>query len=80
LRRTVQKELDNRISRLLLDGGLDPGATVQVDTADDDLVVTAQAAANTADTNGSAPKSQAKKPAKKSAKKGEDKKLASSKK
>ncbi|WP_255587414.1 MULTISPECIES: ATP-dependent Clp protease ATP-binding subunit [Nocardia] len=80
LRRTVQKELDNRISRLLLDGGLDPGATVQVDTADDDLVVTAQAAANTAATNGSAPKSQAKKPAKKSAKKGEDKKLASSKK
>ncbi|WP_342801365.1 ATP-dependent Clp protease ATP-binding subunit [Nocardia sp. No.11] len=80
LRRTVQRELDNRISRLLLDGGLDPGATVQVDTADDDLVVTAQAAANTADTNGSAPKSQAKQPAKKSAKKGEDKKLASSKK
>ncbi|MET9215983.1 MULTISPECIES: ATP-dependent Clp protease ATP-binding subunit [unclassified Nocardia] len=80
LRRTVQKELDNRISRLLLDGGLDPGATVLVDTADDDLVVTAQAPANTADTNGSAPKPQAKKPAKKSAKKGEDKKLASSKK
>ncbi|MEV6218457.1 ATP-dependent Clp protease ATP-binding subunit [Nocardia sp. NPDC051833] len=80
LRRTVQKELDNRISRLLLDGGMDPGATVLVDTAGDDLVVTAQAPANTADTNGSAPKQQAAKPAKKSAKKGGDKKLASSKK
>ncbi|MFD4432795.1 ATP-dependent Clp protease ATP-binding subunit [Nocardia sp. NPDC058497] len=77
LRRTVQKELDNRISRLLLDGGLEPGATVNVDTADDDLVVTAVAPTGGADTNGAEPKSHSKK---KSAKKGENKKLASSKK
>ncbi|MFE7720274.1 ATP-dependent Clp protease ATP-binding subunit [Nocardia rhizosphaerihabitans] len=77
LRRTVQKELDNRISRLLLDGGLEPGATVNVDTADDDLVVTAVAPTGGADTNGAEPKSHSKK---KSGKKGEDKKLASSKK
>ncbi|MGW6422875.1 ATP-dependent Clp protease ATP-binding subunit [Nocardia sp. NPDC055053] len=77
LRRTVQKELDNRISRLLLDGGLEPGATVNVDTADDDLVVTAVASTGGAHTNGAEPKSHSKK---KPAKKGEDKKLASSKK
>jgi ATP-dependent Clp protease ATP-binding subunit ClpC len=83
LRRTVQKELDNRISRLLLDGGLDPGGTVKVDTDDDDdLVVTAVNPAGKPDTNGSAPapapKKTAKKPAKKAAgKKGDDKKLTS---
>ncbi|MFD6397105.1 ATP-dependent Clp protease ATP-binding subunit [Nocardia sp. NPDC060249] len=82
LRRTVQKELDNRVSRLLLDGGLDPGGTVKVDTADDDLVVSAVNPAGKPDTNGSAPapatKKPAKKPAKKTAsKKGDDKKLAS---
>ncbi|MFC9660530.1 ATP-dependent Clp protease ATP-binding subunit [Nocardia sp. NPDC127606] len=82
LRRTVQKELDNRVSRLLLDGGLDPGGTVKVDTADDDLVVTAVNPAGSPDTNGSAPApattKSAKKPAKKAAsKKGDDKKLAS---
>ncbi len=80
LRRTVQRELDNRISRLLLDGGLEPGGTVKVDTADGDLVVTTANPASTADTNGSepAPKKAAKKPAKKAAgKKGDDKKLAS---
>ncbi|MFE5475944.1 ATP-dependent Clp protease ATP-binding subunit [Nocardia sp. NPDC056541] len=82
LRRTVQKELDNRVSRLLLDGGLDPGGTVKVDTADDDLVVTAMNAGGKPDTNGSAPAPAAKKPAKKPAKKaaskkGDDKKLAS---
>ncbi|MGW6620475.1 ATP-dependent Clp protease ATP-binding subunit [Nocardia sp. NPDC055002] len=82
LRRTVQKELDNRVSRLLLDGGLDPGGTVKVDTADDALVVTAVNPAGSPDTDGSAPasatKKAAKKPAKKAAsKKGDDKKLAS---
>ncbi|MFE6921745.1 ATP-dependent Clp protease ATP-binding subunit [Nocardia sp. NPDC057663] len=77
LRRTVQKELDNRISRLLLDGGLEPGATVNVDTADDDLVVTAVTPTGGADTNGAEPKPHTKK---KAAKKGEDKKLTSSKK
>ncbi|MGF0315689.1 ATP-dependent Clp protease ATP-binding subunit [Nocardia fluminea] len=82
LRRTVQKELDNRVSRLLLDGGLDPGGTVKVDTADDDLVVTAMNPGGEPDTNGAAPasatKKSAKKPAKKTeSKKGDDKKLAS---
>ncbi|MGY0498662.1 ATP-dependent Clp protease ATP-binding subunit [Nocardia sp. FBN12] len=82
LRRTVQKELDNRVSRLLLDGGLEPGDTVKVDTTDDDLVVTAVRPGGKADTNGSAPtpapKKSAKKPAKKAAgKKGDGKKLAS---
>ncbi|MEU4811536.1 ATP-dependent Clp protease ATP-binding subunit [Nocardia fluminea] len=82
LRRTVQKELDNRVSRLLLDGGLDPGGTVKVDTADDDLVVTATNPGGEPDTNGAAPasatKKSAKKPAKKTeSKKGDDKKLAS---
>lgn len=81
LRRTVQKELDNRVSRLLLDGGLEPGGTVKVDTADDDLVVTA-VNPGPPETNGSAPaptpKKAAKKPAKKaSGKKSDDKKLAS---
>ncbi|MEU5409217.1 ATP-dependent Clp protease ATP-binding subunit [Nocardia asteroides NBRC 15531] len=67
LRRTVQRELDNRISRLLLDGGLAPGATVAVDAVDDDLVVTAVAPSGGAETNGAAPEQQkkaAKKPAK----------------
>ncbi|MEU4318076.1 ATP-dependent Clp protease ATP-binding subunit [Nocardia fluminea] len=82
LRRTVQKELDNRVSRLLLDGGLDPGGTVKVDTADDDLVVTATNPGGEPDTNGAAPASATKKSAKKTAKKteskkGDDKKLAS---
>ncbi|MFC6010700.1 ATP-dependent Clp protease ATP-binding subunit [Nocardia lasii] len=81
LRRTVQKELDNRISRLLLDGGLESGGTVTVDTVDGDLVVTAaDPAAPKAETNGSAPapKKTAKKPAKKAeSKKGDDKKVAS---
>ncbi|MFG2442426.1 ATP-dependent Clp protease ATP-binding subunit [Nocardia fluminea] len=82
LRRTVQKELDNRVSRLLLDGGLDPGGTVKVDTADDDLVVTATNPGGEPDTNGAAPasatKKSAKKPTKKTeSKKGDDKKLAS---
>ncbi|WP_280308041.1 ATP-dependent Clp protease ATP-binding subunit [Nocardia neocaledoniensis] len=76
LRRTVQRELDNRVSRLLLDGGLEPGATVRVDTADDDLVVTAVApSGGTADTNGAAPKSVKKQ----DKKKGEDKKVAAKK-
>ncbi|MFD8100210.1 ATP-dependent Clp protease ATP-binding subunit [Nocardia fluminea] len=82
LRRTVQKELDNRVSRLLLDGGLDPGGTVKVDTADDDLVVTATNPGGEPDTNGAAPASATKKSAKKpdkktESKKGDDKKLAS---
>lgn len=79
LRRTVQKELDNRVSRLLLDGGLDPGDTVKVDTAGDDLVVTAVEPRTKSDTNGSAPDPAPKKKAPKKAagKKSDAKKLAS---
>ncbi|MEV0431972.1 ATP-dependent Clp protease ATP-binding subunit [Nocardia sp. NPDC050413] len=72
LRRTVQRELDNRVSRLLLDGGLEPGGTVHVDTSGDDLVVTATMPDNPSAGNGAAPK-------KGSKKKGSDKKLVDSK-
>ena len=37
LRRSIQRELDNRLSRLLLDGTAGPGDTVRVTTKDDDL-------------------------------------------
>ncbi|WP_181697397.1 ATP-dependent Clp protease ATP-binding subunit [Nocardia sp. GTS18] len=72
LRRTVQRELDNRVSRLLLDGGLESGGTVHVDTSGDDLVVTATMPDNPSAGNGEAPK-------KSSKKKGSDKKLVDSK-
>ncbi|MFC9966890.1 ATP-dependent Clp protease ATP-binding subunit [Nocardia ignorata] len=72
LRRTVQRELDNRVSRLLLDGGLEPGGTVHVDTSGDDLVVTATMPDDPSAGNGAAPK-------KGSKKKGSDKKLVDSK-
>ncbi|MFI7321904.1 ATP-dependent Clp protease ATP-binding subunit [Streptomyces venezuelae] len=37
LRRTIQREVDNRLSRLLLDGGLTAGSRVTVDVVDDAL-------------------------------------------
>ncbi|WP_028799443.1 ATP-dependent Clp protease ATP-binding subunit [Streptomyces sp. 142MFCol3.1] len=37
LRRTIQTELDNRLSNMLLDGTLNPGDTVFVDVKDDEL-------------------------------------------
>ncbi|MFJ5841372.1 ATP-dependent Clp protease ATP-binding subunit [Streptomyces shenzhenensis] len=37
LRRTIQREVDNRISRLLLDGRLPEGSRVEVDAPDDRL-------------------------------------------
>ena len=37
LRRTVQRELDNRLSSMLLDGAAGPGDTVVVDVKDEDL-------------------------------------------
>jgi ATP-dependent Clp protease ATP-binding subunit ClpC len=37
LRRTIQRELDNRLSRMLLNADLAPGQTVRVDTADGQL-------------------------------------------
>ncbi|MEV0709422.1 ATP-dependent Clp protease ATP-binding subunit [Nocardia aurea] len=41
LRRTVQKELDNKLSRLLLDGALSSGDTVHVDADDTGLELAA---------------------------------------
>ncbi|MCP9963706.1 ATP-dependent Clp protease ATP-binding subunit [Streptomyces somaliensis] len=38
LRRTIQREVDNRLSRLLLDGRLAPGGRVRVDAAEEGLV------------------------------------------
>ncbi|GAB3904147.1 ATP-dependent Clp protease ATP-binding subunit [Kibdelosporangium lantanae] len=37
LRRTIQREVDNELSRLLLDGRLPPGSHVRVDVHDDQL-------------------------------------------
>lgn len=47
LRRTIQREVDNRLSRLLLDGKLTAGSRVRVDVEDDalNMRVTADAAA-----------------------------------
>jgi ATP-dependent Clp protease ATP-binding subunit ClpC len=39
LRRTIQRELDNRLSKMLLDGQLQPGQTVQVDAGGDRLTL-----------------------------------------
>ncbi|MEU3602738.1 ATP-dependent Clp protease ATP-binding subunit [Streptomyces sp. NPDC006798] len=39
LRRTLQSELDNRLSTMLLDGTLNPGDTVLADTADGELTL-----------------------------------------
>jgi ATP-dependent Clp protease ATP-binding subunit ClpC len=38
LRRTIQREVDNRLSSMLLDGRLQPGQHVTVDSEDDKLV------------------------------------------
>ena len=38
LRRTIQRELDNRLSKLVLSSDLKPGQTVKVDVADGKLV------------------------------------------
>jgi ATP-dependent Clp protease ATP-binding subunit ClpC len=40
LRRTIQRELDNRLSKMLLGADLAPGQTVTVDTADGKLTFT----------------------------------------
>ncbi|MEV6490002.1 ATP-dependent Clp protease ATP-binding subunit, partial [Actinoplanes sp. NPDC051633] len=41
LRRTIQRELDNRLSRMLLSADLAPGQTVTADVVDGQLVLTA---------------------------------------
>ncbi|WP_214316663.1 ATP-dependent Clp protease ATP-binding subunit [Nonomuraea sediminis] len=45
LRRTVQRELDNRLSTMVLTGEVDKGGTVEVDVSDDQLVLRALAPA-----------------------------------
>ncbi|GAA4896383.1 ATP-dependent Clp protease ATP-binding subunit ClpC [Stackebrandtia albiflava] len=42
LRRTVQRELENRVSQLVLGGDAGPGDTVRVDSGEDGLVVTVE--------------------------------------
>ncbi|MGY0489613.1 ATP-dependent Clp protease ATP-binding subunit [Streptomyces sp. WG-D5] len=42
LRRTIQRELDNRLSRMLLDGEIAAGGALLVDVADGDLTVRAK--------------------------------------
>ncbi|WP_433292759.1 ATP-dependent Clp protease ATP-binding subunit [Actinoplanes sp. CA-030573] len=39
LRRTIQRELDNRLSKLLLGGDIKPGQTVRVDVSDGKLAI-----------------------------------------
>ncbi|MGW1161442.1 ATP-dependent Clp protease ATP-binding subunit [Streptomyces sp. NPDC002513] len=48
LRRTLQTELDNRLSNMLLDGTLNPGDTVVADVAEDELVLSLKAKAGEA--------------------------------
>jgi ATP-dependent Clp protease ATP-binding subunit ClpC len=45
LRRTIQRELDNRLSKLLLAADLAPGQTVRVDAVDDRLTLEVGSAA-----------------------------------
>ncbi|KOX23941.1 ATPase AAA [Saccharothrix sp. NRRL B-16348] len=40
LRRTIQQQVDNRLSRMLLDGSVTPGTRVRVDAGDDQLTIT----------------------------------------
>ncbi|MEU6645603.1 ATP-dependent Clp protease ATP-binding subunit [Saccharomonospora sp. NPDC046836] len=44
LRRTIQQHVDNRLSRMLLDGTLGPGSHVRVGVADDELTFTTEPA------------------------------------
>ena len=40
MRRIIQREVDNQLSRLLLDGQISPGQAVSVDVADGQLTFT----------------------------------------
>jgi ATP-dependent Clp protease ATP-binding subunit ClpC len=53
LRRAIQRELENRLSEMILDGGLEPGGRVVVDARDGRLVLEAEDAAAA---EGAAPK------------------------
>ncbi|MGN0123218.1 MAG: ATP-dependent Clp protease ATP-binding subunit [Rhodococcus sp. (in: high G+C Gram-positive bacteria)] len=50
LRRTVQRELDNRISKMILAGALSPGDTVHVDVGDGGLLIEGIAGTGESDT------------------------------
>ncbi|MEV0494137.1 ATP-dependent Clp protease ATP-binding subunit [Streptomyces atratus] len=39
LRRTIQREVDNRLSRMLLDGNLQPHSRLRIDVADGELII-----------------------------------------
>lgn len=39
LRRTIQREVDNRLSRMLLDGSLQPHSRLRIDVADGELTI-----------------------------------------
>lgn len=39
LRRTIQREVDNRLSRMLLDGSLQPHSRLRIDVADGELAI-----------------------------------------
>lgn len=39
LRRTIQREVDNRLSRMLLDGNLQPHSRLRIDVADGELTI-----------------------------------------
>ncbi|WP_280382187.1 ATP-dependent Clp protease ATP-binding subunit [Nocardia wallacei] len=62
LKRTVQKELENRVSKLVLGGGLNPGDTVRVDADDAGLLVSAIAAKDGKEQSIAAVSSNGKKP------------------
>ncbi|GAB3443789.1 ATP-dependent Clp protease ATP-binding subunit [Actinophytocola sediminis] len=47
LRRTIQREVDNRLSRMMLDGSLVPGTRVRVDADEDELRFTTSELATT---------------------------------
>ncbi|RDI46327.1 ATP-dependent Clp protease ATP-binding subunit [Nocardia mexicana] len=64
LKRTVQKELENRVSTLVLGGGLNPGDTVSVDADDSGLLVGAVADKDGREQSIAAVSSNGKKPAK----------------
>ncbi|POX42309.1 Clp protease [Streptomyces sp. Ru73] len=52
LRRTIQTELDNRLSEMLLDGTVGPGDTVVCDVRGDELVCTVKTSADGATVSG----------------------------
>ncbi|MBF6171782.1 ATP-dependent Clp protease ATP-binding subunit [Nocardia blacklockiae] len=74
LRRTVQKELENRVSNLVLGGDLNPGDAVRVDADDGGLLVSAVAGKDGREESLGAVSSNGGKPGKKAAAKSGDKK------